>query len=256
MIARNKTSIAGHIQPMARIENVEIKITVRPDQERQAVASLKLDQEPREERRIYFFDNAKLRLFNGGVILRARVVKDDEDDSTVKIRPVDPKDISAAWCKKKGFKLETDSVGERIIHSASFTVPQKREEIDQVTQGRRPISKLFSNDQERYLLEYTSIGVELDSLRVLGPIEVLRWKIRRKGLEHEICAEQWRLPNGTDLLELSVKTESPQWTVTKQAFQNYFSSRELDPKGSPQTKTRMALEFLAGIRLGEEHRRA
>ena len=40
-------------------------------------------------RLIYFYDTPDLDLFNAGVVMRARLVKGDADNSTVKFRPVE-----------------------------------------------------------------------------------------------------------------------------------------------------------------------
>ena len=53
------------------------------------------DLEP-VRRRVFFFDTDDLALLGGDVVLRGRVTRDDDDDSTVKLRPVDPTKIAAA----------------------------------------------------------------------------------------------------------------------------------------------------------------
>jgi hypothetical protein len=69
--------------------------------------------------------------------LRACRVSGGADDSTVKLRPVDPATIADGWKKTPGFEIELDRVGE----------------IDDVARGGRPIRSLFSMDQERLIAE-------------------------------------------------------------------------------------------------------
>src|SRR5262245_35869311 len=90
----------------AGADAVEIKVTVTDRKEGAAASEFKLDPRAAEQRRIYFFDTPKLELFNKGVILRAREVKGCKDDSTVKIRPVDPRKVAAKWLGLDGFKIE------------------------------------------------------------------------------------------------------------------------------------------------------
>ena len=78
---------------MAAMDAVEIKLTIRPDQELRGRA-LELNEDTADVRLIYFYDTPDLDLFNAGVVLRARLVKDDADDSTVKFRPVEASKIS------------------------------------------------------------------------------------------------------------------------------------------------------------------
>ena len=72
------------------VEGVEIKVTVRPSEELRSLRALELDEDSAEVRIIYFYDTVELDLYDSGVVLRARLVKGDDDDSTVKIRPVEP----------------------------------------------------------------------------------------------------------------------------------------------------------------------
>src|SRR5262245_44733719 len=90
----------------ARLDAVEIKVTVRPDEELRALRTLELDEDSAEVRVLYFYDTPHLELFNAGVALRARLVKGAADDSTVKFRPVKEDAVSREWREAKGFKLE------------------------------------------------------------------------------------------------------------------------------------------------------
>ena len=227
------------------IAGVEIKVTLRPDEELKGIRALELDEDSAEVRIIYFYDTPALDLFNAGVLLRARLVKGENDDSTVKVRPVDPAKVPQGWTELPGFKLEADSTGDRIICAASLTTVQKRNEIDDVAKGSRPIHKLYSPDQERFLGQFYPHPVDFGKLRVLGPIRVLRWKTKHKRFEHELTSEEWRLPDGEDLLEVSIKVEATEAPVARKAFETHLRELGLDPAGAQETKTRRALERLA-----------
>ena len=239
---RTTSSGAG---AMAAMDAVEIKVTIRPDQELRAGRKLELNEDTADVRIIYFYDTPKLDLFNAGVALRARLVKGDDDDSTVKFRPVDCDSITHEWMRQKGFKLEADCVGERVVCSASFTVMQKRDEIDEVAKGKRPIAKLFSKEQERFLSEFYGRPVEFEKLCVMGPIRVLRWKLEHKGFPHELTLEEWRLPDGDDLVEASIKTSPDEAQQARKDFDEHLKSLGLDPKGAQEAKTRTALQYFA-----------
>ncbi|NEX92504.1 hypothetical protein [Caulobacter sp. 17J65-9] len=227
------------------VDAVEIKVTIRPDQELRAERALEVDADTAEVRVIYFFDTPKLDLFNAGVSLRARLVKGDDDDSTVKFRPVEPEAVPAKWRDEVGFKLEVDRVGEKALCTASFTVVQQRDEIDEVAEGRRAIAKLFSREQEEFLREFHPAPVDLDGLSVLGPIRALRWKLKRGDFPYKVTVEEWRLPNGDDLVEASIKTTPDDAGRAQAAFVQFLTELRLDPKGAAETKTRTALEYFA-----------
>jgi len=230
---------------MAAMDAVEIKVTIRPDQELRAERAMELNEDTADVRVIYFYDTPQLDLFDAGVVLRSRLVKGDDDDSTVKFRPVEAAKISKEWKQLKGFKLEADCVGNRVVGSACLTVLQKRDEIDEVAKGKRPIDKLFSKDQERFLSEFYSGAVDFGKLRVLGPIRVLRWKLMHKGFPHELTLEEWRLPDGEDLVEVSIKTEPSAAVQAQKDFDQHLRELGLDPEGAQETKTRTALEYFA-----------
>jgi hypothetical protein len=230
---------------IADMDVVEIKVTIRPDQELRAERAMELNEDTAEVRINYFYDTPQLDLFNAGVALRARLVKGDDDDSTVKFRPVDATNIAKELKQLKGFKLEADCVGHRVVCSASLTVLQKRDEIDEVAKGKRPIEKLFSKDQERFLDALYKGTVDFGTLRVLGPIRVLRWKLMQKGFPHELTLEEWRLPDGEDLVEVSIKTPPEEAPQARKDFTKHLRALGLDPKGAQETKTRSALKYFA-----------
>lgn len=229
------------------VDGVEIKVTLRPDQELQGLRALELDEDSAEVRIIYFYDTPELDWFHAGIALRARLVKGDDDDSTVKFRPVEVRNVPREWREVEGFKLEADSVGDRVVCSASLTALQKRDEIDEVAKGTRPIGKLFSKEQERFLAAFSPQPVDFSTLKPLGPIRVLRWKTRHEGFPYELSSEEWRLPDGTDLLEVSIKVEPEEAEKGRAAFASHLRELGLDPAGAQETKTRTALEYFARI---------
>jgi hypothetical protein len=227
------------------MDAVEIKVTIRPDQELRAERAMEVDEDTADVRMIYFYDTPDLTLFEAGVALRARLVKGDDDDSCVKFRPVEVAAVSQRWRRHKGFKLEADWVGERTVCSASLACRQRREEIAQVAAGERPIEKLFSKDQEQFLAEFYKQPVDFGALCVMGPIRVLRWKLRHKGFAHVLTVEEWRLPDGDDLVEVSIKVPPDQAHAGRAAFDAHLCELRLDTRGAQETKTRTALEYFA-----------
>ena len=244
-----KSGTSKPSQPRARaladMDAVEIKVTIRPDQELRAERAMEVNEDTATVRIIYFYDTPQLELFDAGVVLRARLVKGDDDDSTVKFRPVKAERIAEEWKRLKGFKLEADCVGDRVVCSASLTALQKRDEIDDVAKGKWPIEKLFSKDQERFLGEFYKGPVDFAKLRTLGPIRVLRWKMAQRGFPHELTIEDWRLPDGEDLVEVSIKTPPQHTHQAQKDFDKHLRNLGLDPKGAQETKTRTALNYFA-----------
>ena len=222
---------------------IEIKITARARDEdavRDALDSADIEAERRE---IYFFDTQELALFDSGVVLRARLVQDDTDDSTVKLRPVVPEELASFWTDLDGFEVELDAVGDDAICSAKLTVGQDRGEIRQVAAGVRPMRKLFSGTQEKLIEEHAPAEIAWEDLAVLGPVDVRKWEVQPKGFNYEVTIEEWVLPDYSDLVELSVKADPADAAKANDAFIELLRQRGIDTDGDAQTKTRAALRY-------------
>jgi len=225
------------------ISAVEVKITAQMHDEDTVRSVLEGSGADPEHREVFFFDTPELGLFDAGVVLRARLTHDGTDDSTVKLRPVDPTTIADDWKNTDGFEIELDSVGDTTICSAKLSVDQDRNEIRQVGAGERPLRKLFSKDQERLILEHAPAEVSWEDLTVLGPVQVRKWKLDPKAFAHDITAEEWVLPDGSDLIELSIKVEPGESDTASEEFLAFLRSKSFDTEGDQQTKTRGALRF-------------
>ncbi|MCY1005729.1 hypothetical protein OV079_09160 [Nannocystis pusilla] len=227
----------------AGIEAVEVKQTVAAHAHARALAVLGLQPQEALWRRLFFYDTPALDLHAGGVVLRARSTAGEPDDSTVKIRPVDPIRVER-WRGVPGFKLEADIVGTTVIRSASFTSRQGGAEIDAVARGERSIAKLFSQAQEAFLRALAPTPVELAELLPLGPVHVRRWQVRHAGLPHRVCAEAWRMPDGGSLLELSIKADPAAAAAASAGFSGFLAELGIAVREAPEAKTRTALTSL------------
>lgn len=244
--APHNTPVSGD-RIFAGVDAVEIKVTIRDDEELRAERALQINEDTADVRVVYFYDTPNLDLLDAGIALRARLVKGDADDSTIKFRPVEAASISARWRRLKGFKLEADWVGDHAVCSACLTRRQQRDEIEEVAEGKRAIEKLFSKDQERFLGEFYKRPVDFGTLCVMGPIRVLRWKLIHDTFPSELTVEEWRLPNGDDLVEVSIKAPREGALQARRAFDAHLEELGLDRHGAQKTKTRTALEYFAKI---------
>jgi hypothetical protein len=229
------------------VEDVEFKITVGDDQEDLVLAQVgEMRREP-QRRTVYFFDTHELMLYDAGVILRARITRGDDDDSTVKLRPVKPAEIYRRVKQTKGFKIELDVVGDTPVCSAKLEATPRRGEVEDVAAERRSLRTLFSDDQERLIADYAPIGISWAELSVLGPVEVRKWQIPPTGFAHEITVEQWTLPNGDDLIEMSIKVPAAQALGAGDAFHAYLADHGIDRHRDQHAKARTVLEYFAAI---------
>lgn len=228
-------------------DKVEIKITVRKCDEKLAYQALDIGHRDGVRRDIYFYDTPNLTLNKAGVVLRARAIADDDHDSVVKIRPVDPDKVDDKWRDTAGFKIEADTVGEKVVMSASLKASQKKKAIEKVADEDKKdtISDLFSKEQKKFLADFYDADLDLDDLTVLGPVKTLRADIERPGMAYELTAEYWTLPDDSHLLEVSIKCPPDEAVVAREVFKAFLAGHGLDPNGAQATKTSLALRSLA-----------
>jgi uncharacterized protein YjbK len=225
------------------IESVEIKLSVRADQEQMVHSALRREDVEPEHRQVFFFDTDDLDLYESGLVLRARKVDGDTDNSTVKLRPVVPADIAERWKRLAEFNIEVDAVGENMVCSAKLDSDQKGGEIDSVMEGKKDQRKLFTSEQEDLVSEFAPGGVEWDQIHPLGPVETRRYEVEMDELDHELTVEVWMLPDGNDLVELSINVTPDEAEEAGRDLREFLESQGFDLGGDQQTKTRAALDF-------------
>lgn len=228
------------------IESVEIKLTVRADQEQMVHSALEGEDAEPERRQVYFFDTDDLALYESGLVLRARKIDGDPDDTTVKLRPVVPADIGERWKRLAEFNIEVDAVGDKMVCSAKLDAEQQRGEIEAVVEGDREPMKLFTSDQEDLIGEFGPDEVGWDQIHPLGPVETKKYELELDDLDHELTVEIWVLPDGSDLVELSIKVTPDEAEKAGADLRDFLTAQGFDVGGDQQTKTRAALSFFTG----------
>jgi hypothetical protein len=234
----------SHLDPA--IQKVEFKLTVLATEEDTVQALLQRDGGQPQRRKVYFFDTTDLALYGEDLVLRARVTQGDDDDSTVKLRPVDLADDQARWRQIDGIRIELDVVGEKQIHSAKLDGEPDRGEIEEVEAKQRPVGSLFSRKQERLIADYAPEGTSLDALRVLGPVDARKWDLDNpEGFPYALSVEEWSLPDATGFIELSFKVPGEEAKAAQTAFRALLRDLELDVAGDQTAKTPRVLKFFA-----------
>jgi hypothetical protein len=228
---------------VAGAEAIEIKATIPDHQIRQALARFGLTASNDEERYIYFFDTPKLDLLGAGIIARARRVVGDAHDSTVKFRPVNPTDVGQKWRKFRDFKIEADASETSLVKSASFSMPVAKGDIKRVAGGNKPISAIFTLEQEEFLTAIAGHKIDFASLVVLGPLIAQRWRFEDPGCPWPITAELWKRGDGKRLMEVSIKAPAVQAAVAVGGFMAFLAEVGAERDKNQQTKTRWALDY-------------
>ena len=220
---------------------IEIKSTIPTASIEQSLAHFGLTAENDQERYIYFFDTPDNRLFDSGLIARARRVVGGQHDSTVKVRPVEPELVGERWRRHPGFKLEADATADKVVRSASLTAPVKRGWIKKVAAGNREIADLFTDEQEEFLADMAQSIVDYASMIVRGPIRVWRWRPVHDGLPWRITVELWEREDGDRMLEVSAKAPHTQAAAAGAGFFAFLAELGAERALQQEAKTRWAL---------------
>jgi len=229
-----------------KAKTVELKLTIPEDSYRSTALALGLDPLEAQIRQVIFFDTPDLALNAAGVVVRARRSQGGADDTVIKLRPVDPDDLPPKLRKLPEFGIEVDAMpGGGTVCSASFKGELKRNHVRATALGERPIGKLFTKGQRRFYEAHAPEGLDIDSLSILGPLNVLKLKTYPKAFGQRLVVELWLYPDGSRVLELSTKcrpAEAVQVATESRAFMN---DRGIDLTGEQATKTASALNFFA-----------
>jgi hypothetical protein len=204
-----------------------------------------------QRRKVYFYDTKDLALFGKDLVLRARVTQGDDDDSTVKLRPVDLADDEASWRQIDGIRIELDVVGDKQVPSAKLDGELDRGEVEDVEAKQRPVGSLFCGKQEQLIADHAPDGISLNELEVLGPVDARKWDLDDPdGFPHTLSVEEWSLPDATRFIELSFKVSADEATDAQTAFRALLISLEVDVAGDQTPKTPRVLKYFAD-RLGD-----
>jgi hypothetical protein len=240
----------GIVEVLSLLKNadgVELKATV-PDADRHsAVQELDLDVLDCDLRHVVFFDTHDLQLSRAGVVVRARRARKG-GDSVVKLRPVIPAELPRWLRRAAGFRIELDAMPGAFVCSGSLKQRVSNSDVKEVVQGKRAIRKLFSREQRAFYAEHAPTGLDLDALTPLGPINVARTKFELdKAIGRDAVAELWFYPDGTRILELSVKCTPAEAFQLAVATRTALTRRGITLTGEQQTKTRKALQHFSRL---------
>jgi hypothetical protein len=126
--------------------------------------------------------------------------------------------------------------------SASYKGDATGEEVLEVVHGTRTIRSLFSKEQLAFFDAHAPAGIDMNSLRVQGPVLVLKAKHRPKEYKRGITVEAWFWQDGKHILELSTKTTPAEAFQTGVEFRSYLEDQGVDLGTEQETKTKTAMQ--------------
>ncbi len=250
----NEATIIDALSVLSGADTVEFKLTV-PDSDRySAIKALDLDVLDAELRQVIFFDTPDLKLNRRGVVLRARRIRKG-GDTVVKLRPLVPAEVPAKLRRSNSFNIEVDVMPGSLVCSGSLKGKVGNSMVKDVVSGEGPVRSLFLSEQRALYREHAPHGLDMDSLKPFGPINIAKLKLAPKALKgRAIVAELWFYPDGSRILELSTKCLRDEAFQALAETRAFITGRGIRVTGEQETKTHRALEYFS--RIYREKRRA
>jgi hypothetical protein len=224
-------------------KSIEIKVSVPMAEHQRTTLSMGIDPVEAQPRHVYFFDTADQALNRAGLIVRARRLPGGTADTVVKLRPVDPATIDAELKRSHAFKVEVDAMPDgTFMCSASYKGEAPSQDVLDVTAGTKKLRSLFSREQRAFYDAHAPKGIDMNSLRIQGPILTLKVKHQPKEFKRGMTAELWLWKDGKHILELSTKCAPAEAFQAGVEFRSYLEDHNVDLGAEQETKTRTAME--------------
>jgi len=232
---------------LKKVDTVELKVTVPVESHVATIRGLPIDPVEARPRQVFFFDTPNLDLDKAGLIVRARRAMGDRGDTVIKLRPVEPDDLPAELRKLDTFVVEVDVLPGGFVCSASFKGVSDGERVLEAATGALPLRKAFNKDQRAFFERQAPAGIALDDLSVLGPTFALKTSFFAdfSGRNQRMAAELWLYPDGSRILELSLRCPPKQAFHVAQEARSYLASRGIHLDAAQAPKTRTALAYYA-----------
>ena len=244
-----RAKIAQLLKLIKRADSVEVKVVVPMTAHRATIKSIGLDPIEAEPRQVFFFDTPKLDLYKHGLIVRARRIQGGGGDSVVKLRPVNPANVREELRRSDDFKIEVDAVPGGFVCSGSFKGRCSAQEVLDVAAGDNRLSSLLSKEQRAFYKEHaprtTKKKIKLNSLMALGPLFVLKGKLKPKKLDRALTVEMWLFPDGSRNLEISTKSAPGDAFTAAAELRTFLDARGVEIAAGQETKTAAAMKFFA-----------
>jgi len=242
MTADQLTDIMGLL---AQVDSVELKVSVPQVGRRSAVRSLGMDPLDAELRQIVFFDTPDLLLHQHGIVVRARRIQRSAGDSIVKLRPVAPDQLTTSLRQSTGFGVEVDVMPGGFVCSGRMKAKVDDRVLRRVFDGDKPVKKVLNRDQRALLADHAPPGLSTDDLVVLGPVNTAKLKFSPPGFPRRMVAELWFYPDGSQILELSLKCRPDEAFEVAVSARDFLTGQGVDLDAAQETKTASALSFFA-----------
>ncbi len=192
---------------------------------------------------IYFYDTPELSLFDRGILLQARQRAVGADEISVTIRSLTSTRPGKHFENLIDFACGDDVTQDARTPWCGLSDRAHSSALGAVLRGDASSEALFSKDQKSFVARYAE-DVPWDALEVIGPIDSNVWSVDVPDFEQSLALEQWTLPNGAALLEISARTTRGNADVTLEELRTFLRERGIEPRAH-EGQRRGAISHLA-----------
>src|SRR5882757_10731675 len=236
-----------HRHEPAEVDSAELKFVVPQGKERVALEALGIDLQTAEVQQVYYVDTPDLALQSRGIVLRVRRRQGGDQDSAVKLRPAVPAELPHAWRAGAGCTVELDVVPGMSVCTATAKRVCRPGTLDAALTGERPLRELFSKRQQALVSRSGPDTIDWPSLRIFGPVDVLKVTISARQRGQHLVVQRWGYPDGSSLLELSTRVRPHDLHKRSIRFWTFLAELGFDVAGKQETKSTRTLALLAGM---------
>src|SRR5262249_22500475 len=151
-------------------------------------------------------------------------------DTAIKVRPLAFTDLEHEFRSNSDVKCELDvHAGDASAASSacSLTVKVGDHDIADVGRGDHSIKSLFNSAQEDFLAAHGPSTVTWDDVAMYGPVPSLAWEIKTDDLPAKLAAEISSMPDGTQILEMSIKVPEADASDDMKQLLHFLNARGL-----------------------------
>ncbi|MFG1626039.1 hypothetical protein [Kribbella sp. NPDC049227] len=240
-------------------KTVEIKITLAAEESGSQIddAVTQLELTDAKEWTVVFCEDvtpaaATTALLDIGVVLRVRGKSETTGDSTIKLRPSRWSQLHPDYFEdrerepeREELKIEADWSGPKRSLATSMTVKWSDARLSAAQAGQLPATRLFSDEQLKFLGACSPGRVNLAAVSLLPPVAATRWdEFKVTGVSSEVRAERWRVDGELDFLELSIVAPPAEAVTEQEALNAFVTDLALPVDKSPLNKTQRVLDYL------------
>ena len=232
---------------------IELKLIVATTSYRALMAAIRGNQRDTRTRSVYFFDTPDLALHRRGVIVRARRTRGHHDDSVIKLRHGVAIPLAGRFRRSPNLGVEVDALPETSLWSAALTRRLPRSAVAAVINRRRGLRTLLSVEQRAFFAAHAGNAAQLDTLAIHGPIAVTKMLVGANGFARKLVVENWVFPDGSQLLEVSVKCSTANSRKIATRAEQFLAEHGIDVKTRQGTKTSASLEMFSPVPGTQRH---